>query len=50
MNETTVQNFSKKPIKFGIKVFKDMYFFYFLALSALKMCSKCFVYKWWVGD
>ena len=27
-----------------------MYFFYFLAINALRTSSKCFVYKWWVGD
>ena len=27
-----------------------MYFFYFLTIRALRICSKCIVYKWWVGD
>ena len=27
-----------------------MYSFYFLVINALRMSSKCFVYKWWVGD
>ena len=27
-----------------------MYIFYFLAINALRTSSKCFAYKWWVGD
>ena len=27
-----------------------MYFFYFLAINALRMSSKYFIYKWRVGD
>ena len=50
INEAAVQDSSKKATKFGYKLSKDMYFVYFLAINALKMCWKCFVYKWWVGD
>ena len=50
INKVTVSHNTKNKIKFDNKVFKYMYFLYFLAINALRMCSKCFVYKWWVGD
>ena len=50
MNEANAENNSKKAVRTGNYLFKDMYFFYFSATYALKMSSKCFVYKWWVGD
>ena len=37
-------------MKFGKKVFKDLYILHFLAINVLKMCSKYVVYKWRVGD
>ena len=33
MNKAVVQNNSKKAKKFGNKLFKDIYFFYFLAIN-----------------
>ena len=46
IKEVDVPDNTKKATKFGINVFKDMYFFYFLAINALRMCFKsCFVYK-----
>ena len=50
INEVTVPYNTKKATKFGKKVFKDLYIFYFLAINALRMSLKCFVYKWWVDD
>ena len=50
INEVAVPYNTNKETKFGYKVFKNMYFFYFLTINALKMSSKCFVNKWWVGD
>ena len=50
INEAAMEKNSKKATKFANKLFKDMYFFYFLAINVLKICSKCFVYKWWAGD
>ena len=41
---------SKKATKFVNIAFKDLYFFYISVINALRMCSKCFVYKWRVGD
>ena len=41
---------TEKAIKFDNKVFKDVYFFNFLAVNAPKMCSKCLVHKWWIGN
>ena len=43
VNEAAVRNNSKKATKFANKLFKDMYFFYMLAVNLFKMCSKCFV-------
>ena len=42
VNKAAVQDNSKKATHFG-KMFKDMYFI-FLAINALRRCSKCLVY------
>ena len=44
VNEANVLDNPKKTTKFGIKVFRDTYFFYILAINVLRKCSKCFVY------
>ena len=41
---------TKKASKYGNELFQDMYFFYFLAINAPRMCLECFVYKRWAGD
>ena len=43
ISEVAVPDNTKKANKFGKKVFKDLYIFYFLAINGLRMCSKCFV-------
>ena len=50
INDVDVPHNTKKPTKYDNKVFKDMYFFYLLAINALGMSSNCFVYKRRVGD
>ena len=35
----------EKASKFGKKVFKDLHVLHFLAINAVRMYSKCFVYK-----
>ena len=51
MNEVAVPDSTKKATKFGIDVFKDMYFFYFFSHKCTQgYASKGFTYKWWVGD
>ena len=42
INEVAVADNTKKATKFGINVFKDIYFFYFLVINALRMCFKMF--------
>ena len=44
---------TKKATKFGNKIFEDMYFFYFLAINALKMRFKMFclqMMSWRLAD
>ena len=46
LNDVIVpDNTQKKARKFGKKVFKDLYVLYFLAINALRMSSKCSIYK-----
>ena len=42
INEVAVPDNTKKATKFGNQVFKDISFFYFLAINALRMCFKMF--------
>ena len=50
INKVAVQDNTKKATKFGNQAFKVMNLFYFLAINALRMCFKMFVYKWLIGD
>ena len=45
VTEVAAPDNAKNATKFGKKVFKDLYIFYFLAIYALGMSLKCFVYK-----
>ena len=45
LNEVAVPDNSKNATKFGNKAFRDMYFFYFLAINALRMRFKMFGLK-----
>ena len=38
-------DYTKKVAKFGNEVFKDKYFFDFLAINVFRICSKCLVDK-----
>ena len=42
INEVAVPDNTKKETKFDNEVFKDLHFFHFLAINALKMCFKMF--------
>ena len=42
INEVVEPHNIKKATKFGNEVFKDIYFFYFVGMNALKMCFKMF--------
>ena len=48
INKIAVQDNSKQATIFSNKLFKDICFFYFLAINTLRMCSKCLVtnYEW----
>lgn len=50
INKATVPDNTKRAKKFGYKLFRDMKFFYLVVTNELRMCSKCFVLNWWVGD
>ena len=50
INEGAIPDNTKKATKFGKKVFIDLYIFYFIAINEHGMNSKCFVFKWWVGN
>ena len=43
INEFAVLDSTKKAAKFGKKVFKDFYIFYFLAINALRTCSNIII-------
>ena len=45
INEVALPDYTENATKFGNKVFKKIYFFYFLTINALTTCSKCFAYK-----